>query len=177
MAQTQGSGRDWGMFFAGLAIIIAGFVIYFWPGLTLVSIAIIAGVMLIVGGIFDFVSYFKLKGTGLTSGWAIVNAICSLILGIMFIVHPVVSAAVIPMLVGIFVLFYGGMAIAAAISLRKYGSGWGLMLLNGIVSILCGVLFIMMPASFAIFLAVFLWMRGVTMCVYGLSTSRPAALY
>ncbi len=171
MGNTKSASRDWGLFFAGLVVVIAGIIIFFWPGLTLVSIAILAGVMLLVGGIFDLISYFRFRGTGMTSGWAVVNAICSIILGLMFLIHPVVTSMVIPMMAGIFVLFYGGMAIAAAISLRKAGPGWGLMLVNGLVSILCGIMFMLMPASFAIFLAVFLIMRGVTMCVYGLSTT------
>lgn len=174
---AQTAGRDWGLFFAGIALVIAGIIIYFWPGLTLVSIAIIAGILLLVGGVFDLVSYFRLRGTGLTSGWAVVNAICSIILGIMFLVHPMVSATVIPLLAGAFVLVYGIIAIVAAISLRQAGTSWGLMLLNGIVSILCALMFMFMPASFAIFLSVFLIMRGVTMCVFGLSTGKNTTTF
>lgn len=177
MGRAAETGRDWGLFFAGLVVLISGVIIFFWPGLTLVSIAILAGVMLLVGGVFDLISYFRFRNTGMTSGWAVVNAICSIILGLMFLIHPVLTSTVIPMVAGVFVLFYGGMAIAAAISLRKAGPGWGLMLLNGLVSILCGFMFIFMPASFAIFLSVFLIMRGVTMCVYGLSTAQPTEAF
>lgn len=172
MAQSANNGRDWALFFAGILVVLAGIIIFFLPGDALVSIAIIAGVMLLVGAVFDIVSYVRFRGTGFTSGWAIVNAIFSAILGIMFLANPIISAGVIPMMAGIFVLCYGVMAIAAGITLRNAGPGWGVMILNGVVSLLCGIMFIVMPASFAIFLAVFLIMRGVTMCVFGLTSSE-----
>lgn len=177
MAEQNSSGRNWGLLFAGIAAAIVGIIILAWPGLSLVSIAIIAGAMLIVGGVVDLASYFRLRGTDLTSGWAVVNAICSLILGIMFLVHPIAAASVIPMLAGIFVLCYGVIAVAAAVSLRKMGPGWGLMLLNGVISLLCGFMFIFMPGSFAIFLGVFLIMRGVTMAIFGVMSPKSVLPY
>lgn len=166
--------RDWGLFFAGALIFISGLVVLFWPGLSLVVIAQIAGALLVVGGIFDFVSWRRLRNAGAGSAWALVNALCSLILGLMFLLHPIVTASVIPFIAGIFVAAYGIMAIIAAFNLRGLGSGWGLMLVNGIVSVLCGFMFAFMPESFAIFLGIFLMMRGVTMCVYGLTAPDKA---
>ncbi len=170
MAEVTASKRDWSLFFAGALIFISGLVVLFWPGLSLVVITQIAGVLLLVGGIFDIIWYVRLRNTALTTGWALVNAICSIILGLMFLLHPIVTASVIPFLAGVFVAAYGIMAVVAAFSMRGRGSGWGLMLINGIVSILCGFMFAFMPESFAIFLGIFLMMRGATMCVYGLTS-------
>lgn len=169
--------RDWGLFFGGILVFLSGLVILFWPGLTLVVIAEIAGVLLLIGGIFDLISYIRLRKTELSSGWALVNAICSLILGLMFLLHPIVTASVIPLLAGVFVIIYGVMAIVAAFSLRNAGTGWGLMLVNGIVSVICGFMFIFMPESFAIFLGIFLMMRGVTMSTFGIIAPSSASVF
>lgn len=178
-SDQQGTvGRDWGLFFWGVLLLLCGIVVMLWPGLSLVSIAIVAGAMLLVSGIFDVVAYFRLRKTGLETGWALVNAICSIILGIMFLVHPIVTASVIPFMAGIFVLVYGIMAIAAGVGLRSYGTGagWGWMIANGIISILCALMFMFMPAAFVIFLGIFLVMRGITMAVFGLTMPRASTL-
>lgn len=176
-SQTQNEiGRDWGLFFWGVLLFLCGIVIMAWPGLSLVYIAIAAGAMLLVGGVFDAITYFRLRKTGLTTGWALINAVCSIILGIMFLVHPLVTASVIPFLAGIFVLMYGIMSIVAGIGLRRYGAGWGLMILNGIISLLCALMFFVAPETFVIFLGIFLMMRGALMAIFGLTMPNAANL-
>lgn len=159
--------RDWGLFFGGVALAVVGLILMLWPGLTLVSIAAVAGIMLLVAGVFDAVTYFRMRGTDMVSGWALASAACDIILGVMFLIHPLVAAAVVPWVVGVFVIAYGIFAIYAGVKLREAGPGWGVMLANGIVAVLCGLAFIIMPASFAIFLGVYLVVRGASMAVFG----------
>ena len=149
------SKRDWGMFAAGVALIIVGFVFLWAPGLTLVCIAAVAGAMFLVVGAFDLYTYARYHKSLDLSGWLLAYAICDIVLGLMFLIHPLIAAEVIPWVAGAFMAAYGIFEIVAAVQLR------------GAVSILCGVFFFIWPASFAIFLAFFLMMRGVTLAVYG----------
>ena len=55
-------GRNWGLFAAGIALVIIGFVLLMVPGLTLVSIAVIAGCMFLAAGIVDAYAYFTYRG-------------------------------------------------------------------------------------------------------------------
>ena len=57
-------GRNWGLFAAGIALVIIGFVLLVVPGLTLVSIAVIAGCMFLAAGIVDAYAYFKYRPAG-----------------------------------------------------------------------------------------------------------------
>ena len=136
-------GRNWALFAAGIALIIIGFILLMVPGLTLVTIAILAGCMFV--------------------------AACDLILGVLFIAHPVASAVVIPWVMGIFVIAYGVFGIVASVRLREVLPGWGWVLFSGIVSVLCGFAFIIAPGSFALFLGLFLMARGAQMAVYGVT--------
>ena len=144
-------GRNWGLFAAGIALVIIGFVLLMVPGLTLVSIAVIAGCMFLAAGIVDAYAYFKYREAEGLSGWALAYAVCDIILGVLFIVHPIASAVVIPWVMGIFVVAYGIFEIA------------------GIVSLFCGIAFFLWPGTFALFLGFFLMARGVQMAVYGVS--------
>ena len=108
-------GRNWGLFAAGIALVIIGFVLLMVPGLTLVSIAVIAGCMFLAAGIVDAYAYFKYREAEGLSGWALAYAVCDIILGVLFIVHPIASAVVIPWVMGIFVVAYGIFEIVAAV--------------------------------------------------------------
>ena len=118
-------GRNWGLFAAGIALVIIGFVLLMVPGLTLVSIAVIAGCMFLAAGIVDAYAYFKYREAEGLSGWALAYAICDIILGVLFIVHPIASAVVIPWVMGIFVVAYGIFEIVAAVRFRDALPGWG----------------------------------------------------
>lgn len=171
-SNSSKSSRNWGLFFGGLLVALSGIIFLCWPGLTLIAISQIAGVLLIAAGIFDFYTYWQNKKIGTQTAWAIVNGVCCLILGLLFLVHPLVASTVIPFIVGVFVLLYSIISIVSAVSMRSYIPVWGFMLANGIVALLCGILFIIFPESFAIYLGVFMIMRGVTMCAFGLTSSQ-----
>lgn len=167
---------DWGAFFVGILVAIAGIIVLAWPGLTLVMLAQIAGVGLLVAAVFDGIKWWRIRGVVDGAGWTLVSGICNLILGVMFLIHPLVAAGVITLLVGCFVVVYGAFAIAAGFGMRNLvGSGWGWMVANGIVSVLCGVLFLLNPEFFAIYLGVFLIMRGVTMSVLGVIAPKQTS--
>ena len=154
-------GRNWGLFAAGIALVIIGFVLLMVPGLTLVSIAVIAGCMFLAAGIVDAYAYFKYREAEGLSGWALAYAICDIILGVLLIVHPIASAVVIPWVMGIFVVAYGIFEIVAAVRFHSVLPGWGWVLFAGA--------FFLWPGTFALFLGFFLMARGVQMAVYGVS--------
>ena len=143
-------GRNWGLFAAGIALVIIGFVLLMVPGLTLVSIAVIAGCMFLAAGIVDAYAYFKYREAEGLSGWALAYAICDIILGVLFIVHPIASAVVIPWVMGIFVVAYGIFEIVAAVRFRDALPGWGWVLFAGIVSLFCGIAFFLWPGLRAV---------------------------
>lgn len=174
---AKGSGTkasiDWGAFFVGILVALAGILVLAWPGLTMVMLAQIAGVGLLVAAVFDFVAWWRTRNIVQGAGWTLVSGICDLILGIMFLVHPVIAAGVITIVVGCFVIVYGGFSIAAGFGMRAIvDSGWGWIVANGIVSVICGALFLISPEFFAIYLGVFLIMRGVTMSVLGVTAPK-----
>lgn len=166
--------RDWGLIFGGIALAIAGAILMFWPGLTMVTLATVAGILFLVAGVMDFVNIARFRSSQGSTVWAVINAICNIVLGVLFLWHPLSGAVVLAWFVGAFVIVYGVFAIAAAVGLRRTGIGWGWMLANGIISVICGLGFFFMPEMIVYFIAFFLIMRGVTMAVYG--ATAPSAL-
>lgn len=150
-------------------MILALFITLF-PGLTLATITAILGAGFLLSGILDAVGYVRLKGTTVASPspWMIVYAILDIIIGVMLLLHPFVFSGVVSWLVGIFVAAFGVIEIVGAVQLHKFNMPmWGWMVFSGIVDILCGVVFFVYPAMLAVFLAVFVIMRGVSLIMYG----------
>ena len=59
-ASEMAAGKGWAIF-GGIVMLIGGIVILVWPGISLVTLAWVAGIWLIVGGIFEVVAAFRLK--------------------------------------------------------------------------------------------------------------------
>lgn len=53
-------GRGWNIF-GGILMLIGGVVVLVWPIRSLFAIAIVAGIWLIIGGIFEIIAAFKLR--------------------------------------------------------------------------------------------------------------------
>lgn len=161
--------RHWGLFWTGAAIFILGIVFLFFPTASLVTMAIWFGVILIVGGIAEIISYWALRNTFGMSGWSIAAGALDIIIGIIFLAHPLLTANVLPWLAGWALIFYGIMVFFAAGALRETGVSLGASIANGVVAIICGILFFAFPVAFMYVLAFFLIFRGITLMVYGAS--------
>lgn len=169
--------HDWGLVVAGVLSIICAFVILAAPGLTLVLMTSFAGAAFLVSGVFDAVGYFRARKAQGLSGWILAYAVLDVILGLMLLVHPLVFSGVLPWIVGVFFVAFGAFEVFAAFKGRKSGLPmWGWAIFSGLVGILCGITFFVYPATFSIFLAMFVLMRGVSLVVFGWSAGKIGSL-
>jgi uncharacterized membrane protein HdeD (DUF308 family) len=60
LAGEQQDGRGWNIF-GGIIMLIGGFVVLLWPGISLVTLAWVTGIWLIVSGIFEIIAAFRLR--------------------------------------------------------------------------------------------------------------------
>ena len=165
--------HDWGLVVAGVLLIICALFFLVAPGLTLVTITAIAGAAFLVSGVFDIVNYIRFRKVTNMSGWVIAYAVLDIVIGLMFLIHPLAFAAVIPWVIGAFFLIFGIFEIVGAFRVRKMGVPlWGWMVFSGIVGALCGITFFVAPASFSIFLSVFILMRGVSLIFFGWNAGK-----
>ncbi|MEG0147709.1 MAG: DUF308 domain-containing protein [Raoultibacter sp.] len=164
---------DWGLIIAGVLLVVCAGVCAFLPGLTLVTIAAIAGAGFLISGIGDVIFYVRNRTTMEMSGWALAYAILDIVLGLMFLLHPMAFAAVIPWVVSFGFLIFGLFEIVVSIKAKGMGADmWGFSLFSGIVNILCAIALFLLPASFAIFIALFALWRGIAMVVQGISVGK-----
>ena len=88
--------HDWGLIIAGIPLVLCALLFLIAPSLTLVTITAIAGAAFLVSGIFDIANYVRFRSTMSLSGRALAYAILDIIIGLMFLIHPLAFSAVIP---------------------------------------------------------------------------------
>lgn len=156
---------SWSMLCAGVLFIILGVVCWVWPNLALESIAIVLGVGFLVGGVASVIDYAL--GHGVFSIWLLVDGILNVILGLIFILDPLVSAWALTWLAGIVIVVSGIMQLVSCWRMRQsMGPVWWLSLLTGVVTIILGVLMLAVPATLSLWISIFAIVYGVGLCVF-----------
>ena len=141
-------GNNWRRFLAlGIVLVILGaFAISASTFTTLLSVVLLGIIMLCSGVLiaFDTFSFWHKKGSGFLLH--LLMAILYIIVGVMFIRNPAESSISLTLLLGVFYLMIGMFRIAFSPTLRTPRWGWGW--LNGVITLLLGIMIITSwPAS------------------------------
>lgn len=126
----------------GVLSILMGVLFLLMPMASAFVVAIFFAAWLVVNGIVSLISHFQ-RDKEHRSAWVLVAAILSIVVGIIAIFLPSSTVLALALLVGAWAFVVGAFAIAGAFSLKKMGAKhWWVMLLNGIVGIIVGIVFV-----------------------------------
>jgi uncharacterized membrane protein HdeD (DUF308 family) len=110
--------RWWILLLGGIAGIILGLLAFFWPGVTSIVLFYFVAAWAVVTGIFEVIAAFSVRAAGVE--WLLVlGGVLSIIIGIIFFLHPTASILAIVWLLGVFALIYGVILIVRAIQFRS----------------------------------------------------------
>ena len=106
----------------GLAYVCFGVYLIARPALGVVSLTLLLASLFLVEGIFNIVLFFRVPST-LRSSWFLVDAIVTLLLGLMIYMQwPSSSAWAIGTLVGVSLIFSGVTRLMVSLAVRKAAS-------------------------------------------------------
>ncbi|WP_455721209.1 HdeD family acid-resistance protein [Agathobacter sp.] len=118
--------------------IALGVVFIVWRASVLEVVANILAVLLIIIGAMYVCSYF-LKIV--TNGLSVMMGIVVLAVGIWFLIQPRVVVELIPIVIGLVLVFHSIRSIVEAVDAKKYGyNAWGVGLVLSVISLVCGIL-------------------------------------
>ena len=167
ITEVEHVGRNWWLFVVlGAICIITGIVTVVWPGITLLTLGILAGIYLMVAAIMEIVDAV----TGDPGGRALsaILGIVALIAGLIFIRRPGESLLAIVIVAGIFLVAEGVIRIVRAFS----GPGtrwWGVA--AGLFDGAAGIVILAWPqigiVTLAVFFAITMIVRGALAIVLG----------
>lgn len=121
--------------FAGILILVAGFLAMSAPFVAGLSVAVMVGIMLVVGGLTQIVFTFRTKAGFL----AIVVGILAVLAGGYMLMNPGIALASLTMVLAMFLVFSGIMEIILAFQ-AKPAEGWGWALFSAIMTLILGIM-------------------------------------
>jgi len=167
-----------GITMLGAVLIILGILAMLAPGVTGLSIAMVLGVLVLIGGIARIIWAFQAHNLGKGIGRFAIGGL-TLLCGIMLIGHPFFAVGVLTILLALYFIVDGIFEIFAGVRIGT-ASGGGWLLFGGIISILLGfIIWTQFPLSGAwalgILLGIKLFMTGLIMITAGSAVSQSKA--
>lgn len=129
----------------GIIFIISGIYIFRTPLASYLTLSMLFAAIFFVTGIMEVVNAFSNRQYP-NWGWSLAGGIVDLILGIMLISSPALSATILPLYVGITILFRSIMGIGSSLALKKVGiKSWATVMIFSILGLLFAILMIANP--------------------------------
>lgn len=131
------------------------------------------GAAFVLSGAVHIASYIRDRDVLDLSGLVLAYAILDVLIGLMFVVHPMVFAAVIPWVARMFTIVFAIYELIGSFVSRKAGfSLWGWLLISGVLTLVMGMGFFLVPEMFAILIGLFALVRGVSLIVLGVNAPK-----
>lgn len=128
----------WLLLLRGLLAIIFGLIAIFSPGIVLVTLIYYFGFLALFSGLFLIIEGIVIKGDD--RGMRILEGVLSLIFGLLFILQPAFVFSFIMYFIAFWAIIAGIMQIIYAVKLRKEISNEWLAILNGLITLIFGIL-------------------------------------
>ena len=143
------------MIILGVVLAVGGIYCMLTPIATYAALAWLIGLAMIVEGVASIITWNRRRKLGLASGWTLVGAIVSIVLGVFLLGSYAMQFAVdmfIAYLIAIWLVVAGVTRIVAAIAVRnsrgrEAARGWIIQVVLGVLIIILGILCISNPLS------------------------------
>ncbi len=156
----RGLAKNWWLLLLrGIAAIAFGILAFLWPGLTLLTLALLWGAYAMADGVLALVAAVSGTRTEIAPRWwlALVGT-AGILAGLLAFVWPVMTAQVLLLFIAGWSIVIGLLQIFGAIRLRHEIEGEWLLILSGLLSVTFGLVLIVQPGAGA--LAV-VWLIGL----------------
>jgi uncharacterized membrane protein HdeD (DUF308 family) len=173
MVDLQVTNVKWGVLvLLGLLAVVFGLLIVLFPGISATVLIELIGIFIIVLSFGVLMIAAVSPGGWKESALLAILGIIGFFFGIVTIISPVVMGAVIFTLVGI-ALFIAGLFGIILAATEKYMTHRGIYALQGIISLICGLLIIILPivgaALALVFIGAYFVFWGILSIILGYS--------
>ena len=157
------AGNWWLAVLRGVAAIIFGILAFAWPGITLLTLVLFWGAFALVDGVLAIIAAIK-GGNPMPRWWLAIVGLAGLVAGALTFLMPGLTALVLLTFIAVWAIILGVMEIFGAIKLRKEIQGEWLLILNGAISVLFGLVLLWRPVTGALALV---WIIGAYAIILG----------
>jgi uncharacterized membrane protein HdeD (DUF308 family) len=161
-AMMQDLADHWGLAVVmGIVSVVLGLLAMFYPGATIVTVAIFFAAWLFVSGFYEVITSFTRDGDTASRVLHAIIGVLSVIVGFALLRTPFQSVEVFIFVLGIFWLVQGVMTFIAAFQ-QKEGRNWRIIM--GLLGVLAGIIILTYPISSAL---TFAFIGGIWLVVLG----------
>lgn len=154
----------WIVVLRGIFAVLFGIGAIIWPGLTVTVLVILFGAYSLVDGIFMLIAGIR-GGAGVHRLPLIGQGILSIVLGILVLAWPGLTALALLYFIAVWAIIIGIIQIVSAVQLRKEIANEWFLGIAGAISVLFGLICFIRPLSGA--LAV-IWLIGIYAILFGI---------
>ena len=157
--------RNWWLeVLRGVAAIIFGVLAFAWPGITLLTLVFFWGAFAMVDGVLAIIAAVK-GGNPMPRWWLVIVGIAGILAGALTFLMPGLTALVLVTFIAVWAIVLGVMEVYGAIKLRKEIEGEWFLILNGVLSVVFGILILWRPGIGALTLV---WIIGAYAIILGI---------
>lgn len=159
----------------GFLAIIFGLVALLFPTITLIALAIYFAFSILTGGLVLTIGSIRIRNEN--SGWHLVllEGIIGLLLGIVILLRPEVSAAVFVTIIGMWAMLLGLIFLIAWFRKKTPKSEKGFLLITGILSLVFGILIALNPFEGSRVITVLIGVYAIAYGLFSMITNRKKA--
>lgn len=157
----------WLLLIAGILCIVAGICVFAFPIESYVTLAVLFGILMLLTGAAQLIISSTSGNYLMMKGYFIVGGILDVILGIFLCVYPGVSLFVLPILMGLWMLYHSFIIISFGADMDTFRlSGGGMFTVFGILLLILSIFVLVDP--FSVGVATVLFVAGVGLILLGL---------
>ena len=126
----------WLLLLTGLIMVAVGIWVFASPAAAYISLSILFGASILTIGFFETVFSISARKSLEGSDWTLASGLLDLVIGAYLLTYPGVTMAILPFVLGFWLLFRGFSALGFSFDMKSYGDlnwGWFLIFAIGII--------------------------------------------
>jgi len=137
----------WLLLLTGLILVAVGIWVFASPATAYLSLSILFGASILSIGFFETVFAISSRKSLQGWGWTLASGLLDIVIGTYLLTYPAVTMAILPFVLGFWLLFRGFSAIGFSFDMKSYGdSNWGWYLFFAIGIIFFAFMILAVPA-------------------------------
>src|SRR5262249_2276884 len=153
----------WALALRGALAVLFGVAAFVLPGLTVAFLIALFGVYAFIDGVLAIVAGVKAAEHHERFGSLLLRGIAGMAVGVVAFILPGATAFILTLMIGAWAIVTGLLEIVAAVRLHRAHGEW-LLIVNGVLSVVFGLLLVVVPALGMLTLV---WIVGSYAIVFG----------
>ena len=168
----------WSITIVGLILIVVGILMMFNPTISYLFLSSIIGIVIFISGVSNLALATNFHHIITSKMWIFISGIVEILFGFILIFSLSISATILPIILGIWILYKGVNMIGISDDMNIMeipGSGWTLLM--GIMTIICAFIALSQPLIFGteavvVWISIALIMLGIALISYPLQLKK-----